>query len=331
MAKSGVAVVVVEAATIDYPLGCGSEFVIRADTDENIEGLTGLSAIIKNEGAIACLQLNHVGRFLPPGSPAGPPVAPSAVAAMGQEPRALSIPEIKGIIQKYADAAVRAKKAGFDMVELHGGTGYLMSQFASHRTNIRDDEYGGSSEKRMRFGLEVLSKVKVAVGDMPVGLRFLADEWLPDGLKLEESIPYAKALAREGIAYISAMGGTYESFFLPDVMQRSREDGYMADLAGEIKKHVGIPVIAAGRISTGALAEKIINEDKADLIGLARVLWADSDWPEKVRNGREEEIIHCESNCGDACMQLIMMGRPAFCTRWPVEKQREWKGKVREE
>ncbi|MFO7963446.1 MAG: NADH:flavin oxidoreductase [Desulfobacterales bacterium] len=328
MAKSGVAMVVVEAATIDYPLGCGSDQVIRADTDDNMEGLKALAAAIREEGALACLQLNHVGRFLPPNLVPDQPVAPSPVPAMGREPRALSVSEIKKIVEQFRDAAVRAVAAGFDMVELHGGTGYLLSQFISPRTNLRTDRYGGSPEKRMAFGLEVLDAVRGAVEDIPVGYRFLADEWMPDGLNPDLSIPYAGALAAGGAAYLSVMGGTYESFFLPEVVEQSKNRGYMADLAGEVKKAVNIPVIAAGRIADGQTADHIIETGGADLIGLARVLWADPEWPQKVESGREDEIIHCDPKCGDTCMQMIMMGRPAFCVRWPVEKQKEWKAKA---
>ena len=329
MAKSGVSMVVVEAATVDFPLGSGSSTVLRADTDEYLEGLSGLASVIKKEGALACLQINHVGRFLPPGTTMEKPVAPSAVLTMGQESRELLREEIEGLVEKFADAALRARKAGFDVVELHGGTGYLLSQFVSPRTNIRNDEYGGSAEKRRKFGLDVLAAVKSKIGDMPVGFRFLADEWLPDGLTLTESVPYAKVLEEAGVAYLSVMGGTYESFFLPDVVEKSKKDGYMTDLAAEIKKAVSVPVITAGRISTGTLAEDIINTEKADLIGLARVLWTDPEWPKKVKDGKDEEIIHCDPGCGDACMQMIMMGKPAFCIRWPAAKLKEWKAKAR--
>jgi NADPH2 dehydrogenase len=167
--------------------------------------------------------------------------------------------------------------------------------FISPRTNKRDDKYGGSLENRQRFPLEVVNEVRSSVGDFPVGYRFLADEWLPDGLKLAESVQYAKLLAASGVAYISVMGGTYESFFLPDVQQSSRKEGYMVHLAGAVKKEVEVPIITAGRIAEGELAERIIAEGKADLIGLARVLWADPEWPAKVKDGRENEIIHCPS------------------------------------
>jgi 2,4-dienoyl-CoA reductase (NADPH2) len=321
MAQSGVALVVVENATVDYPVGSGSNRTIRADIDDSLDGLTQLAATIKNGGAVACLQLNHAGRF----GGLTDPVAPSAVEAFGRTPKALSREEIGEIREKFVSAALRAKKTGFDMVELHGGTGYLLSQFVSPRTNLREDEYGGSLENRMKFPLEVLTAVKDAVGDLPVGYRFLADEWLPDGLQLEESSQLAKALAGSGVAYISVMGGTYESFFMPDVVEKSKHDGYMVDLAAAIKKEVDVPVITAGRIATGSLADRVIELEQADLVGLARVLWTDPEWPEKVKQGKEDKIIHCDS-C-DVCLQMVMQGEFVYCVQWPDDKRQELEAK----
>jgi len=218
---------------------------------------------------------------------------------------------------------VRVQKAGFDLVELHGGTGYLLSQFVSPRTNKREDAYGGTIEKRGRFSLEVLKRVKDAVGDFPVGYRFLADEWLPDGLQLNESLVLAKALAENGVAYISVMGGTYESFFLPHIVKKSQRPGYMVSLAAAVKKEVKAPVITAGRISTPARAEAILQNKEADLIGLARMLWVDPEWPKKAREGRDNAILKCSPKC-DACFKVVMKGRPALCTRWNKEKRAEY-------
>jgi 2,4-dienoyl-CoA reductase (NADPH2) len=324
MAQSGVAMVVVENSTVDHPTGSGSNRTLRADTDDNLDGLAQLAASIKNEGALSCLQVNHAGRFA---QLAQEPVAPSAVATFGRIPRAIKEPEIASLIEKYADACLRAKNAGFDMVELHGGTGYLLAQFISPRTNRRTDHYGGSLENRQRFALQVLSRVKDAVKGFPIGYRFMADEWLQDGLKLEESKKFAANLAQAGVAYISVMGGTYESFTLPEIVNLSRQRGYMLDLAAEIRMAAGVPVVAAGRMATGALAEDAISRGKTDLIGLARVLWADPQWPKKVRDGRETDIVHCDPDCGDACMQMVMKGRPAFCVAWSPEKMKEWKEK----
>ncbi len=321
MAGSGVAMVVVENATVEYPRGSGASRCIRADTDENLDGLKRLAETIKEQGAIACLQINHAGRF----SGVVEAVAPSAVETFGRTPRALTLSEIGEIQDKYVDAALRGKRAGFDMVELHGGTGYLLAQFVSPRTNKRQGEYGGSFENRQKFALEVVSKVKQAVGTFPIGYRFMADEWLPDGLKLEESTVLARSLATLGVAYLSVMGGTYESFGLPEIVEKSSKPGYMADLAAAIRKEVDVPVIAAGLIVTGELAEEIVAKGKADLIGLARVLWTDPEWPRKVMQGRDDEILQCDA-C-NSCMKILMKGKPAVCVRWPVEKQRAWREK----
>lgn len=145
-------------------------------------------------------------------------------------------------------------------------------------------------------------------------------------MQLAEAGRFAKALAAAGGAYLSVMGATYESFFLPEIVDKSTQDGYMVDLAAAIKGQVNVPVITAGRIATGALAEAILEQDKADLIGLARVLWADPARPQKVKLARESEIIHRDPDC-DTCMQLLMRGKPAFCVRWPVERLRSWKAK----
>lgn len=198
-----------------------------------------------------------------------------------------------------------------------------MASFISPRTNRRDDAYGGSLENRCRFPLEVISAVKAAVGEFPVGYRLLADEWLPNGLGVEESCRAAKLLEAAGVAYLSVQGGMYESFALPQVVEKSRQPGYMVDLAAAVKSVVNIPVIAAGRIDSGRLAEEIIADGKADLVGLARVLWADPEWPSKVREGREDEIIHCD--CPDACNKLVAAGKPAVCSQWGREKLQTWK------
>jgi len=315
MAQSGAAMIMVENASI-APGGSGSSRTIRCDHNRYIPGLETLAATIKDQNSRAGLQINHAGRFAHvPDS-----VAPSAVAAFKRTPRALAKREITTIAKQFANAALRAQKAGFDLVELHGGTGYLLAQFVSPRTNRRNDGYGGPLSNRIQFPLEVLKRVQDAVGDFPVGYRFLADEWLPDGLQVKESVILGQALAENRIAYISTMGGTYESFYTPEVIKKSKKPGYMVSLASAVKKKVNVPVIAAGRISTPARAESVLKAQKADLIGLARVLWVDPQWPQKARQGQDLSILNCSPKC-DACMQLVMQGKPAFCPKWKKEKR----------
>lgn len=320
MAKSGAAMIMVENASITAS-GSGSPRTIRCDHNRYLKSLETLADTIHKEKSLAGLQINHAGRF----ANVSESVAPSAVPAFGKNPRALTKREITTIQKQFAKAALRVKKAGFDLLELHGGTGYLLSQFVSPRTNKRSDAYGGPIENRIQFPLEVLKRVKDTVGDFPVGYRFLVNEWLPDGLKESESIFLAKSLEQEGIAYISAMGGTYESFFLPEIMKKAKRVGYMVSLATAVKKNVGIPVIAAGRISTPLKAESILREKKADLIGLARMLWVDPDWPKKARKGKDRSIIKCSPKC-DACFQLVMKGKPAYCPRWGKERRTTYQG-----
>ena len=155
MALSGVALVVVENACIETR-GCGSPCTIRCDHDRYLPGLNQLAAVIKDQKCRAALQVNHAGRF----AAATEPVSASDVPAFGRTPRPLAKKEITAIQKKYARAAFRVKQAGFDMVELHGGTGYLLAQFVSPRTNRRGDDYGGSLENRMRFALETVQRVK---------------------------------------------------------------------------------------------------------------------------------------------------------------------------
>ena len=315
MAQSGAALIVVENASIT-PKGSGSPRTLRCDHDRYIHGLESLAMTIKDQKTLAGLQINHAGRFAYDDEPA----APSAIPSFGKTPSALTKKEITTVQNLYAKASLRVQKAGFDLVELHGGTGYLLSQFVSPRTNRREDGYGGTIENRIRFPLEVVKRVKNLVGDFPVGYRFLADEWLPDGLHLNEAKVLARALEENGVAYISVMGGTYESFFLPDIIRKSRKPGYMVSLANAIKKEVKVPVIAAGRISTPAKAESILREKKADLIGLARMLWVDPEWPVKARKGQDTSILKCSPKC-DACIKLVMQGKPAFCPKWKKEKR----------
>lgn len=319
MARSGAALIVVENASI-APGGSGSPRTLRCDHVRCINGLNSLADVIKREKCRAGLQINHAGRF----AFGERQVAPSSISTFSRTPQALTRKEIRTIQKQFASAAERVQKAGFDLVELHGGTGYLLSQFVSPRTNKRSDEYGNTLENRMRFPLEVLKRVKDRLGDFPVGYRFLAEEWLPDGLHVSEARQLAAALEKQGVAYLSVMGGTYESFFLPEIINKSKKSGYMVPLAAAIKKTVNVPVVAAGRISTPARAEKILKEGKADLIGLARMLWVDPQWPQKARAGKDRSILKCSPNC-NACMQLVMQGKPAFCPRWKKTVRAEYR------
>ncbi|MCG8400234.1 MAG: NADH:flavin oxidoreductase [Firmicutes bacterium] len=320
MGASGVGLVVVENMIIDNKR---SRFgrLMRIDTDDVIPDLAKLADVIKKGGAAAFVQINHGGRY----AFITNPMAPSPVPAFdGPAPEEMSPAQIETVINQYVAAALRAKLAGFDGVEIHGATGYLPAQFLSPRTNKRNDHYGGSLENRMRFGLQLVQKVREAVGpDYPVGYRFMADEWLEDGLQLDEAKVYAGELDKLGVAYLSVTAGLYESFFTEDKIALSRQENYMADLAGAVKKVVAAPVIAAGRIATPDAAERIFNANQADLIGLSRVLLADPQWPLKAQEGRGGEINPCRADC-DVCIQLVMRQKPVICAAWDGSRKKRF-------
>lgn len=326
MGGSGAGLIVVENAVVDQR-GAGSPFTIRGDDDVFIPGLEKLAGAIRDGGARAVLQINHAGRFAFPNDR----LAPSPVAAGGVIPREMNLEEIGETIAAYASAARRVRDAGFDGVEIHGGTGYLLVQFLSPRTNQRTDEYGGSLENRMRFPLAVMDAVKRSVGpDFPIGYRFLADEYMPGGYNINEAVLFARTLAERKPAYLSVMVGTYDSFFLPEYKTWEKEEGYMARYAGRIREAIeDVPVIAAGRIQSPAVAEHIIESGQADLVGLARVLLADPLWPRKAADPALGEIISCEPTCM-LCMKRVMSGRPAFCSQWPRERRQAFLKRIGE-
>ncbi len=312
MARSGAALIVVENTGI-HPSGLGSTFMLRADEDRYLAGLKELARVIHAEGALAFIQFNHAGRF----AYVPERLAPSPVPVGDVTPREMTVEDIRDTIQCFVRAAVRGQSAGFDGVELHGGTGYLLSQFVSPRTNRRADMYGGDPEKRRRFPLEVAEAVLAAVGkDFPVGYRFLASECLPDGLVIDEAIPFAEDLTKLGISYLSVMIGTHESFPAEPYVSLEKTEGYMAPYAEIIKKSLpAVPVITAGRIQNPQTAENILKTGKADLIGLSRVLFADPLWPKKAQGAVKDPIVPCNPSCS-LCMRRVMARKPAICSQW---------------
>jgi len=326
MADSGAGLVVVENATVEA-CGLGNPRTLLVSEDRFVPGLARLAATIKSRGVPAVLQIHHAGRY----ARRDDRIAPSPVTTWGAVPRAMDAADIERVIAAFAAAARRGREAGFDAVELHGGTGYLLTQFLSPRTNLRRDEYGGPLSARMRLPLAVTAAVRAAVGDaFPVGYRFLADEYVPGGLTLEETLPFAEELARLGVAYLSVMAGCYDSFALPRYLQDDRQEGFMAPFAGAIRRAVpGVPVVAAGRIQSPETAEAILRDGVADLVGLARVIFADPLWPRKAAGEIREPIQPCVPNCC-LCTKRIVEQKPAYCGRWPKERRQRFLERIGE-
>ena len=312
-AKGGVGLIVVGGC---YPEINGKVWksIIGLDKDELIPGLKRLTDAIHRYDVRVAAQLLHAGRSASSFFTKMQPVAPSAVAyrSIKQEPRALTIPEIKTVINNYVSATLRAKKAGFDAVELHGGMGYLINQFLSKATNKRNDEYGGSLENRVRFAQEMILAIKETVGkDYPIIFRMSGDDLVEEGLKINESIEIARILQQAGADAFNVSPGWHES--KTPIMLMSIPRMAYAYLSAKIKSQLTVPVIASVRINDLKLAEEILDNEQADMVSIGRPLIVDPELPNKYKNGQFNDIRTCIA-CNQGCFDSLLNFKPVSCT-----------------
>lgn len=308
----GCAMNIVEIATVHVTTK--SPGIIGIYDDKFIPGLSELAKAIKDAGGIACIQLWHGGRQTSGKPFGGQPVAPSVVtnAFIGEEPRALSTEEVQEIISSYGDAAARAKRAGFDAVEIHGAHGYLIDQFLNPYTNMRTDQYGGSLENRARFGCEIVKDVRSKVGDdFPVIMRMSAIEHVENGIELEDAIEAAKLYVQAGLDALDISQGCYDAlpYTVPPYYYPRKVNAYNAS---QIKKHVNVPIIVAGRITHPELAEEVLQNGMADFIGLGRPMLADPDFVKKTMEGKADDIVRCIA-CNQGCVGRMFAGLGNSC------------------
>ena len=317
-AKGGAGLICVGYATVDEK--SGTPLNIGAHKDEYIPGLRELAQEIKQYGVVSCIQLNHSGRynhsfFLNGEKPVGPSPVPCRLTK--ETPKELTTEEIEEIILSFGKAAKRCKEAGFDCVEILAGTGYLISAFLSPITNKREDDYGGSFENRMRFGIEVLKSVRKFVGeDFPVIVRLNGNDLMEGGIGRENMKVFAKKLEQEaGVDAFCINVGWHEAR-VPQLTPSVPRGGF-AYLAREMKETVEVPVIASHRIHDLDLARELIIDHMCDMVAMGRPLIADPELPNKAKDGREDEIIHCVS-CGQGCFDHVFQLKPVECLANPM-------------
>lgn len=324
VARGGAGLIICEYAFIDDQGAKSAHCQLGISSDDHIPGLAWLAQTIKEEGACAGIQIEHCGRQKFLGTQ--PIVAPSVIpwpalkAKKGQAavPRELTDPEIWQIIDAFGDATRRAVDAGFELVEIHGAHGYLITNFLSPHTNKRTDQWGGSLENRTRFLVEVVKNARAKVGrGFPLTVRLSGTDYEPDGFPVTETVEVAKSLEALGIDAIHVSGGDHHQM-IHQVSPMAVERCHNVWAAAEIKKHVNIPIIASGSITLPHLAEAVLAEGKGDFIGLARPLWADPDWVNKARDGRAEDIRPC-IRCNDGCLDRTFFRYQAVsCSVNPV-------------
>lgn len=275
VAQGGVGLILVQAAYITDEFG-GHR--LRIDSNRFIAGLNQLAETLQSRGVRAGIQISH------PGYPSS-----------GDETiNHLSHDRIQRLTEAFGKAAERAKGAGFDLVEIHGGHGYLIAQFLSGLTNQRTDVYGGPLERRTAFPLQVYRRVREALGKgFPISFRLSGDEFLPGGIGLADATTLAALLEKEGVDLISVTAGkgpeTKEWVIQPMAFPR----GCLTPLSDRMGQSIKVPLLVAGRINDPVLANSILEEGRADLVGMGRGLIADPHLPEKALSGKLDEIRKC--------------------------------------
>ncbi|WP_042348107.1 oxidoreductase [Bacillus massiliigorillae] len=315
-AKGGTGLIIIENANVDFPLGSNGTTQIRIDHDKYIPGLFNLTERLHKHGANVSIQINHAGASAIPDRIEGlTPVSASNIPSKtgGVTPRPLSKEEILEIVEKYGKAARRAQTAGFDAVEIHAGHSYLICQFLSPLYNNRTDEFGGSYENRARFARMVIDRVRAEVGPFfPISLRFSADDFLAGGNTLEDTLQILEYLHEEiDIFNVSAAVNDSVQY---QIDQMNLPDGWRTYMAKAVKEKFGKVTMTTGNIRNPQIAEQVLAEGHADLIGMGRGLIADPYWVKKVGEANEEMIRKCIS-CNIGCAgHRIGLNRPIRCT-----------------
>lgn len=264
--------------------------------DKFIPGLRLLFKAIAEAGGVPAIQLMHGGHQTYPaviGQPASS-AEPTNLPFFPETPRELSREEISRIEMDFAEAALRAKGAGAEIIEIHGAHGYLVTQFLSPYSNTRSDQYGGSFGNRFRFLEEIILLTKEKIGEsFPIVVRISGIEFVPGGLTLDDAIQIAKEIEKSGIDSISVSAGNYG--VSPDKIYPTSESDMRerAEWASAIKRSVKIPIIGGGRVPDLLVANQFLDENKMDIVALARALIADPQLVNKTKRGEANTIVYC--------------------------------------
>jgi 2,4-dienoyl-CoA reductase-like NADH-dependent reductase (Old Yellow Enzyme family)/thioredoxin reductase len=325
-ARGGAGIVTVGESAVDSDYGITHAGQLFLDHDNKIPGLSRVADAIHRYGALASIELCHGGGQTMPGLIGDrPPIAPSVMTSQLHEAllgrsidvQVMSKELIEQVIDNYGQAALRVKKAGFDMCLLHGGHGWLLAQFTSPRTNLRTDEYGGALENRARFPLRVISRIRELCGpEFAIEYRFSADELLPGGLRQEEGVEFAR-LIEDHVDLIQASCGSmgemrlipyiHPAYFLPQ--------GKNVHFAARLKQVLRKPVTAVGAVVDLDLAEQVVESGQADMVAMGRALLADPCLPGKTFHGHEDDVVPC-IRCNE-CLARVARFIPARCATNP--------------
>lgn len=326
-AIGGFGLIIVEDTAVERR-GAGFMCLPGLWSDSLAEKHKELTKRVKAHGAKVAVQLYHAGREGSSAVNGGEQiVGPSAI----QDPTNLELPheltteEVKELVEKFAQAARRAKEAGYDAVELHGAHGYLINQFVSPYSNRRTDEFGGTFMNRLKFPLDIIKRAKELVGeDFPITYRITADEMVEGGLTINDTKIIVPILEKAGIAAVHVSASVYKTGYWASAPTTAPTVPFLK-YAAEIKKVVeNIPVIAVNKINTPFIAESILAEGKADFVSMGRASIADPHLPRKTKEGKLDDIVMC-IGCWQGCQGMIAQQKPVTCLVNPmVGKEEEY-------
>lgn len=317
-AAGGVGLIVVGTQMVAPNSVFGPNVTLAAD-ERVVPGYRAITEAIHAYGAKALAQFNHLGRQASALYPQRPLWAPSAIPCpfVRETPKEMDEDDIHELLAAYEQSARNARAGNFDGVELYAAHGALLSSFLSPHSNQRTDDYGGSLEHRLRLVVEALRAVRAGLGSgRIVGVRLNGDDYTPGGLTAADAREVAVRLAATGLVdYLHITGATYYARHL-QIADMSHPTALFVSLAAAIKRAVSLPVITVNRIPDPALAEQILAEGHADLVGLVRALVADPEWPNKARRGQADRIRYCVG--ANVCHARVSAGVRIGCIYNPV-------------
>jgi 2,4-dienoyl-CoA reductase (NADPH2) len=315
-ARGGVGLIVLENTCVDWVYGRPAGNPVTIHDDMCRSGLSNIPLAVHRYGARIVTQLQHTGRQNVRSNISGglQPVAPSAVKSNrgGDLPRALQEEEIEAIIQMFVDGARRTREAGFDGLELHGAHGYLLTQFFSPHCNRRTDQWGGSLLNRAHFSVEVVRRIRKEVGEsFPILYRMSAEERIPGGTTLEDTLQLVAMLDQAGVDCFDVSAGIYDSIDAIYSLQ-GQPPGALLPLAAAVKRVTARPVIGISRLGWDLeYAAQAVRDERVDLVSMGRSLLADPYLPKKYYEGAPEEVIPCIA-CND-CIGMMERGWQLRC------------------
>ncbi|WP_338537594.1 NAD(P)/FAD-dependent oxidoreductase [Janibacter terrae] len=322
LGEGGCGLVMLEYTYVDDDASKAIHNQIGLSRREHVAGLGWLADVVHSTGAKVGIQLAHGGRqkFLGtrPLKSASTSSWSEVEAVEGNVPVPMTVVEIHQLVRDFGVAARRAYEARLDLVEVHAGHGYLLTNFLSPHTNDRTDRYGGSFENRSRILLEVVDEIRRSVPrDFPLSIRLSVVDYEPDGITIEETVELCRLLQEHGVDVVHASGGhhaTMEWEVSPWYMPRAPHRWGWE----QIKQAVSIPVIASGSLVAPSVADEILESGGADFVSLGRAMLADPDWTAKALTGRSAEITPC-IRCNDGCLHRgLNVGRSSGCSVNPV-------------